>query len=63
MPEDYRAEDFVGLGYDEGRALAERLGWAPRRLAPDTVVTMEYRADRLNLLVDEHDVVLGVRTG
>lgn len=63
MPEEYHAEDFLGLAYDEGRALAEGLGWIPRRLAPDTVVTMEYRPDRLNLLVDEHDVVTGVRVG
>ena len=34
-----------------------------RTLAPDQVVTMEFRGDRLNLMVDEANVVTGVRCG
>lgn len=34
-----------------------------RTLAPGQVVTMEFRGDRLNLLVDEANIVTGVRCG
>lgn len=34
-----------------------------RTLAPGQVVTMEFRGDRLNLMVDEANVVTGVRCG
>lgn len=34
-----------------------------RTLAPGEVVTMEFRGDRLNLMVDEANVVTGVRCG
>jgi hypothetical protein len=34
-----------------------------RTLAPGQVVTMEFRGDRLNLMVDEANVVTGMRCG
>ena len=34
-----------------------------RTLAPGQVVTMEFRGDRLNLMVDDANVVTGVRCG
>ena len=34
-----------------------------RTLSPGEVVTMEFRGDRLNLMVDEANVVTGVRCG
>lgn len=32
-----------------------------RVIRPDTVVTMDFRADRLNIILDENDVVTDVR--
>lgn len=34
-----------------------------RRLLPDTVVTMEYQADRLNIVTDKWGTVTAVRCG
>ncbi|BFV60268.1 I78 family peptidase inhibitor [Kitasatospora sp. CMC57] len=45
-------QEYVGLGRDEAERLAAERGWrVVRVLAPDAVITMEYREDRLNLTV------------
>ncbi|MEU9127670.1 I78 family peptidase inhibitor [Kitasatospora sp. NPDC048540] len=43
---------YVGLPVERARELAVRLGVETvRELAPGALITLEYRADRLNLLV------------
>nr|WP_259464601.1 proteinase inhibitor I78 [Streptomyces sp. TLI_171] len=45
-------DDYLGLPVEEARALAAERGWRTvRELAPDALLTMEYRSDRLNLTV------------
>jgi hypothetical protein len=56
-PESFRREDYVGRPADDAAALAEERGWTVRRLTPDSVVTMEYREGRLNLIEDDGVVV------
>ncbi|MFJ5231984.1 proteinase inhibitor I78 [Kitasatospora sp. NPDC088391] len=50
--EDDRIEDYPGLPEERARALAAARGRRTvRAVAPDAVLTMEYRSDRLNLTV------------
>ncbi|MEV4254620.1 I78 family peptidase inhibitor [Spirillospora sp. NPDC049652] len=44
---------YVGLDADDAERRARDAGWtALRRLDPGAVVTLEYRADRLNFTVE-----------
>ena len=48
--------DYVGASYEDARARAEAAGWQVRKMVPNGVYTLEFRPDRLNLLVDpDHD--------
>ncbi len=60
---DPSREGYIGLPYEQARALAETKGWRPRRLTADMVITLEFRDGRLNLVVDDHDIVVDARTG
>ena len=56
----------VGQTFNDGLAnqVRQRSGaQVVRVLRPDEVVTMEYRAERLNVQVDRHNRVLTVRCG
>ncbi|GAA1170791.1 hypothetical protein F4556_006090 [Kitasatospora gansuensis] len=45
-------QEYVGLGQDQAERLAAEQGWrVVRVLAPEAMITMEYREDRLNLTV------------
>lgn len=45
-------DDYLGLPEEEARALAAERGWRTVRVvAPEALLTMEYRSDRLNLTV------------
>ncbi|MFE1321373.1 proteinase inhibitor I78 [Kitasatospora phosalacinea] len=47
-----RLDDYPGLPVEPARALAAERGWRTVRvLAPEALLTMEYRSDRLNLTV------------
>jgi hypothetical protein len=49
--DDLRA--YVGLDADAAEQRARERGWSTvRRLSPDAVVTMEFRAGRLNFTVE-----------
>jgi hypothetical protein len=51
-------ERYVGLDAREAEQAARDKGWADvRTLAPDAIITMEYRSGRLNLAVREGTVV------
>lgn len=65
MPDEasFDLADYVGLPCEEARALAEARGWRVRRLTRDMVVTLEFRPGRMNLYVDDADVVLHVTLG
>lgn len=61
-----RVQNFIGaLGTaDLGTALLKRSGARTIRwLAPNTMATMDYRSDRLNVLVNERNFVTGVHCG
>ncbi|QKW18924.1 hypothetical protein HUT16_07475 [Kitasatospora sp. NA04385] len=54
---DDRLEDYPGLREEPARALAAERGWRTVRVvAPDALLTMEYRSDRLNLTVRDGTV-------
>lgn len=63
MPDQFHSQEYVGLTYEAARALAVKMGWNPRRLTPDMVISAEYQAGRLNLLVGEDDVVIDASLG
>ncbi|KQM65869.1 hypothetical protein ASE75_06485 [Sphingomonas sp. Leaf17] len=47
-----------------GSAAMQRSGAkAMRWLRPDSAMTMDYRTDRLNILLNETDMVIGFRCG
>ncbi|MEU8586399.1 I78 family peptidase inhibitor [Streptomyces sp. NPDC048664] len=49
---DDTPESYVGLDAERAERLARDRGWsAVRSLAPGTIITMEYRAGRLNFEV------------
>ncbi|MER5775420.1 I78 family peptidase inhibitor [Streptomyces sp. NPDC002039] len=48
---------YVGLGTDEAERQAHRRGWSTvRTVPPGAILTMEYRAGRLNLEVEDDTV-------
>ncbi len=53
-----RAETALG-----GTAMQRSGAKAMRWLRPDTAMTMDYRTDRLNVLLNDADVVTGFRCG
>jgi hypothetical protein len=60
------AQFAVGQAYNDALAAKAREAagaTAVRRLAPGQMVTMEFRADRLNLETDDKGVVIAVRCG
>jgi hypothetical protein len=63
MPEQFHPQDYVGLPYEAARALAVKAGWNPRRLTSDMVISAEFQAERLNLLVGKDDIVLDASLG
>ncbi|MEU3840023.1 I78 family peptidase inhibitor [Streptomyces sp. NPDC028635] len=51
-------EGYVGLDAERAERLARERGWSTvRPLPPGAVITMEYRAGRLNFEVDDGRVV------
>lgn len=61
-----KAQGFVGQpGTSETAARARDAAGASmvRWLRPGMAVTMEYRADRLNIEVDDKDVIVSIRCG
>jgi hypothetical protein len=63
VADQFNQDDYIGLAYAEAHALASGKGWDPRRVSPGDVITLEYQADRLNLLVCEDDVVVEASVG
>lgn len=61
--ESFDKHDYVGLAAETAWEHAEQRGWKPRRIAPDMVVTLEFKAGRLNLFVDEDDQVVDASIG
>lgn len=58
--------DLIGQRGDTalGSAAMQRAGAkAMRWLRPDTMMTMDYRTDRLNILLNDTNVVTGFRCG
>ncbi len=60
------AQSAIGQRYSE--PLAEQLRESTfarevRRLGPDTMTTMEFQSDRLNVVVDRRDVITEIRCG
>lgn len=61
-----KAQDLVGqLADGDLAARAMRLSGAAsiRWLRPGQIVTMEYRADRLNIQIDDQNKVVAIRCG
>jgi hypothetical protein len=55
--------DYEGLGFDAAKRRAEAEGWCHRVIGPDTVVTLDFRSDRLNLIVDADGNVTEISAG
>ncbi|MFF9409373.1 I78 family peptidase inhibitor [Streptomyces anandii] len=56
-PQD-NPDGYVGLAADRAERLARERGWSTvRSLPPGAIITMEYRAGRLNLEVAEGRVI------
>ncbi len=53
--------EWVGHAVDEGSVKAT--GRPYRILKPDSMATMDYSPDRINVIVDDHNVVTAVRCG
>lgn len=54
---DDNPKRYVGLGIDEAERQALRRGWSTvRAVPPGAILTMEYRAGRLNLEVEDDTV-------
>ena len=54
---------YKGLGLEDAQALAAKQGRTVRVLAPDTIMTMDWRPDRLNLHVDDERRLLRISAG
>ena len=62
-PESFDASLYMGRRFEDARARAEADGWRVRKLTPaQAAYPLEYRADRVNLLV-EGDLVVDVSHG
>ncbi|WP_030484265.1 I78 family peptidase inhibitor [Nocardioides aequoreus] len=59
----FSRDDYLGLAAGEAEELARAQGWQVRRLRPGHMATMDFRDDRLNLLLDESDIVTDVTLG
>lgn len=60
------AQQFVGKKADEATvkaAVAASGAKAARVIKPDTMVTMDYRGDRLNIRLDDADNIIAVTCG
>jgi len=55
--------DYDGLDLEAAQALAAKQGRTVRVLGPDTIMTMDWRPDRLNLHVDGEQRLLRVSAG
>jgi len=53
---------YVGLPLEAAVSKGEREGWYVRVVREDSILTMDLRTDRLNLRVDDDDVVVGAET-
>ena len=63
MADDEWLRDYEGLGLVEAQARAEAEGRICRVIGPDTVVTLDFRMDRLNLIVDADGNLMEMRAG
>jgi hypothetical protein len=52
----FTATDYVGTGVDEARSRAEAAGWTVRVIAANGVYTLDFRPDRVNLVVEDGTV-------
>ncbi len=59
----FSREDYLGLVAGEAEELARAQGWTVRRLRPGQMATMDFRDDRVNLHVDESDIVTDATLG
>lgn len=48
---DDDASDYVGLAREDAEERARSRGWSARSLAPDAVITTEWRSGRMNFVV------------
>lgn len=62
MPELDR-DALLGLPRGEAEQVARDLGWQVRTLRPGDLATMDFRDDRLNLVVDADGVVTDLNLG
>lgn len=58
-----QGEALRGLPVDEAAARVRAAGLTPRQLAPDAVVTLEFRPDRVDLHCGPDGAVAVVRAG
>lgn len=59
--DDHR--EYVGMGYEGARVLAESRGLRPRRVRMGDTITAEYEFGRLTLWVDDDDAVVDANEG
>lgn len=62
MSRDWLTE-YAGLPWREAVARAEADGRTVRVLRPGTPATKDFRPDRLNVLLDEHDDLVELTAG
>lgn len=48
---------LIGLPVDRARAIVEDAGGVLRAVAPGTAITLEYRADRVTVVVVDDEVI------
>ena len=56
-------DEVEGLSAQEAEVRVRAAGLHPRTVVPETVVTLEFRADRITLHTDSDGVVTAVRPG
>lgn len=52
MFDDKALKSLVGKTFGDAKNIVEYFGYKARRLEPKSIVTMELRNDRINLVVD-----------
>lgn len=62
-PGELDPDDFVGLPGERAGELATERGWLARVLPPGAMMTMDFREDRINLLLDDTGTVVRAYAG
>lgn len=62
-PGELDPDDYVGLPGERAGELATERGWLARVVPPGSMMTMDFREDRLNLLLDDDGTVVRAYPG